>query len=257
MQDKIDSIYNEVKQNQNEIQKNNNNNASGKIKKNIDPKANAYNNNELEEIKKYIENGNVKSFLDYLDDNRAYLPKFLMLLTDEKYSNPKYIKNILNFIYSLISMSENLYRDLSQNMEILIDQLINFLLMNINNSFIVDMVKEIFNIIPSKINSEKYYKSISKYLNNNTNVILLQTLLICIKNNIINDKSKNLEKNLPYFIKDLLNMLNHPSSDVRKYAIYCCVELYMVLEHKFDPYLELLPKSQQNLINLFIKKKNG
>ena len=257
LQDKIDSIYNEVKQNQNEIQKNNNNNTSGKIKKNIDPKANAYNNNELDEIKKYIENGNVKSFLDYLDDNRAYLPKFLMLLTDEKYSNPKYIKNILNFIYSLISMSDNLSRDLSQNMEILIDQLINFLLMNINNSFIVDMVKEIFNIIPSKINSEKYYKSISKYLNNQTNVILLQNLLMCIKNNIINEKSKNLEKQLPFFINGILNLLNHPSSDVRKYAVYCCVELYMVLEHKFDVYLEMLPKSQQNLINLFIKKKNG
>ena len=260
--DKIDSIYQEIKQNQDNITKNNNNNnnnTSGKIKRIINPKSNTNNNNnnELNEIKKYIENGNVKSFLDYIDDNGTYLPQFFMLLTDENYSNTKYIKNILNFIYSLISLSENSYNEISQNMEILIDQLIKFLLININNSFLVDMVKEIFNIIPNKINSEKYYKSISKYLNNNTNVILLQTLLICIKNNIINDKSKNLEKNLPYFIKDLLNMLNHPSSDVRKYAIYCCVELYMVLEHKFDPYLELLPKSQQNLINLFIKKKNG
>ena len=45
-------------------------------------------------------------------------------------------------------------------------------------------------------------------------------------------------------------------SEVRKYAIYCCVEIYMVLGHKFDIYLELLPKNQQNLINIFIKKKN-
>ena len=79
---------------------------------------------------------------------------------------------------------------------------------------------------------------------------------MCIKNNVMNDKSKNLEKQLPYFIEGVLNLLNHQSSDVRKYAVYCCVEIYMVLGHKFDVYLELLPKSQQNLINLFIKKKN-
>ena len=105
-----------------------------------------------------------------------------MLLSDEKYTNPKYVKNILNLIYSLISLSNNFQDELSQYLEILIDYLIAFFIANINNSFIVDMVKEILNIMPNKINNEKYYKSLSKYLNNNTNEILLQTLLICIKN---------------------------------------------------------------------------
>ena len=261
-ENKNDSIFKEVKPNQErqEDTTKNNNNTTGKIKKIINPKSNSNNNNnnnnELIELKKYIENGNVKSFIDFLDNNKEYFPKFLLLLSDEEYSNQKYVKNILNLIYSLIALSNNLHDVISQYMEILIDQLISFFLMNINNSFIVDMVKEILNIMSNKINNEKYYKSISKYLNNKTNVILLQALLICIKNCIINDKSKNLEKQLPIFIKGIFNLLEHPSNDVRKYAIYCCVEIYIILEHKFDSYLELLPKNQQNLINLFIKKKN-
>ena len=242
-------------QNQNEINKSNNT-TCGKIKRIINPNKANINNNVIEEMKKYLENGNVKSFLDFLENNKSYLPHFLMLLTDEKFLNLKISKNFVNFIYSLISLPNNLYDEISQNMELLIDQLIHFLLININNSIIVDMVKEILNILPNKINSEKYYKTIAKYLDNKNNVILLQTLLMCIKTNVMNDKSKNLEKQLPHFINKILDLLNHPVNDIKNYAIYCCVEIYMVLGQKFDIYLELLPKKQQNLINLFIKKKN-
>ena len=238
-------------------QQNQNSNNCGKIKRIVNKSNISANSGSMEEMKSYIENGNVKSFLDYLENNRNYLPNFFMLLSDEKYSEFKYSKNLLNFIYSLISLPNNLNNEISQNMEILIEQLIHFFLMNVNNTLIIDLVKEILNILPNKTNSEKYYKSISKYLNAKNNAILLQALLMCIKNNVMNDKSKNLEKQLPYFIEGVLNLLNHQSSDVRKYAVYCCVEIYMVLGHKFDVYLELLPKSQQNLINLFIKKKNS
>ena len=245
---------NQQKENQNDGNKNNNN--CGKIKRIINPNKINSNNNASEEIKKYLENGNVKSFIDYIENNKSYLPNFLMLLSDEKYSNAIYTKNILHFIYSLISSPNDLVDELTQNMEILIDQLIHFFLLNIKNSLKVDVVKEILNLLPIKINNEKFYKSISKYLNKKNNVILLQTLLICIKNSVVNDKSKNLEKQLPHFINGVLDLIDHPMSEVRKYAIYCCVEIYMVLGHKFDIYLELLPKNQQNLINIFIKKKN-
>ena len=234
--------------------KNINTSNCGKIKRIINP--NKTNNNNSEEIKKYLENGNVKTFIDFLENNRTSMPNFFKLLTDEKYSAPKYLKNILNFIYSLISLPNDLHDDIAHNMEILVDQLIHFFLMNINNGLILDMVKEILNILPNKISNEKFYKSISKYLSSKNNSLLLQTLLICIKNNVMNDKSKNLEKQLPFFIDGVLNLLNHPMNEVKKYAIYCCVEIYMVLGHKFDIYLELLPKSQQNLINIFIKQKN-
>ena len=242
-------------QSQNEINKSNNA-TFGKIKRLINPNKSNINNNAIEEMKKYLENGNVKAFLDFLENNKSYLSHFLLLLTDEKYSNLKISKNFVNFIYSLISLPNNLHEELSQNMELLIDQIIHFFLININNTIIVDMLKEILNILPTKVNNDKYYESIAKYLDNKNNVILLQTLLICIRNNVMNDKSKNLEKQLPYFINKIFDLLNHQVNDIKNYAIYCCVEIYMVLGHKFDVYLELLPKKQQNLINLFIKKKN-
>ena len=242
--------------NQNEINKNDNA-PCGKIKRIINPNKAIINNNAIEEMKKYLENGNVKAFLDFLENNKSYLSHFLLLLTDEKYLNLKISKIFVNFIYSLISLPNNLHDEISQNIELLIDQLIHFFLININNTLIVDMVKEILNILPIKINSDKYYKSIAKYLDNKNNVILLQTLLICIRNNVMNDKSINLEKQLPYFINKLFDLLNHQVNDIKNYAIYCCVEIYMVLGRKFEVYLELLPKKQQNLINLFIKKKNS
>ena len=246
---------NQYNQNQNEQNKNNN---SSKLKKLIHQNKIVTNNsnNASEEIKKYLENGNVKSFIVYIENNKSYLPNFLMLLSDEKYLNSVYTKNILNFIYSIVSTQNNLKEELTQNMEILVDQLIKFFLINIKNSLKVDVVKEILNLLPIKINSENFYKSISKYLNKNSNVILLQALLICIKNSVVNDKSKNLESQLPLFINGVLDLLDHQMNDVRKYAIYCCVEIYMVLGHKFDNYLELLPKNQQNLINIFIKNKH-
>ena len=95
-----------------------------------------------------------------------------MFLSDEKYSNSKYSKNLLNFIYSLISLPSNFYNDILQNMELLIDQLIHFILININNSLIEDIVKEILDLLTSKIISEKYYKSIDNYLNNKNNINL-------------------------------------------------------------------------------------
>ena len=89
--------------NQNEINKIDNA-PCGKIKRIINPNKAIINNNEIEEMKKYLENGNVKAFLDFLENNKSYLSYFLMLLKDEKYLNLKISKIFVNFIYSLISL---------------------------------------------------------------------------------------------------------------------------------------------------------
>ena len=58
-------------------------------------------------MKKYLENGNMKAFLDFLENNKSYLSYFLLLLTDEKNLNLKLSKIFVNFIYSLISLPNN------------------------------------------------------------------------------------------------------------------------------------------------------
>ena len=176
-----------------------------------------------------------------------------MLLTEEK--NIKFIGNLLNFIFTIIALKTNLCKEINQNMEILISQLVKCFLQQLDNSAMTDIIKEILNILPQRTNSDKYYKIISKYLNLKNNEILLENLLICIKNNISNEKAENLENKLPLFIQSIFNMLNHDMSEIRKLSVYCILEIYKIIGNKFDIYIELLPKNQQNLIYNFIKKE--
>lgn len=244
------SINNNINSQQEKIQINNN---KGKIIKIVNKNNNNMNNYLPDEIKIYINNSNIKSFMDFIENNKSCLPNIFMLLTEEKNnSNIKFVKNLLNFIFALIALKNNLIFEITQNMEILISQLIKCFLQQINNSNITDIIKEILNVLSSKTNSDKFYKVISKYLNLKNNEILLETILICIKNSIINETSEKLETQLPLFINGVFNMLNHDINEIRKYAVYCCVEIYKIIGDNFDEYLKILPKNQQNLINNFI-----
>ena len=185
-----------------------------------------------------------------------YIPSFIMILSNEKYSDYKITKNYLNFIYALIS-NPKFNKEISKNMKKLIEQIINILQSNQNDSVIINSIKEILYILPNKINSDKYFKTISIYLNDKSDIILLQILLGSIKNYIIYDKNKNLERTMTYFIDGVLLLLDYQSSDIRKSAIYCCVEMYNILKDKFNIYYERMSKNTQNIINQLIKKKVG
>ena len=96
----------------------------------------------------------------------------------------------------------------------------------------------------------------------------METLLISIQNFIINNKSrkklkvenndnKNLENLLNCFINEVFNLLKHQNSEIRKRAVYCCVEIHLVMGKEFENYLGKIPKNQQNLIKLSLKKRTG
>ena len=59
------------------------------------------------------------------------------------------------------------------------------------------------------------------------------------------------------FITSIFNLLKHENSEIRKRAVYCCVEIHLIIGKEFEPYLMKIPNAQQNLIRLFIKKRNG
>ena len=188
-------------QNQPNINNNKNTNSnishtnSGKIKKYIHKNSSDSSNIPIpDEIKIYVSNENIKGFIDFLENNKSYIPNCLMLLSDEKISNNfKFIKNLLNFIFTIIALQTNLNKEIIQTMEILISNLLKCYLQYIDNPKIVDIIKEILNILPQRTNSDKYYKIISKYLNLKANENLLETILICLQNNISNEKEQNLE----------------------------------------------------------------
>ena len=235
---------------------NNENNSSIIINNNLSVEANDY-EEVPQEIITFLEQGDIESFKKYLEEYKNLVPSFLLLLSDSQYNINKYIDNLINFTYSLISTAETFIPDLNQVIELFINQIIHLLLTNKKNNAIVQATKEILSISPLKLNSEKYFKTISQYLNARNDPILLELLLISIKNFILNNKIQNLEKFLPYFIEEVIGLINHRVKEVKEEAVYCCVEVFMVLGHKFNVYFDMLNKSQQNLINFFIKKRTG
>ena len=234
-------------------------------RKNSETKLNNTNNSTEEdyeelpqEIFKFIESNDITGFKSYLEQNKNLIPSFLLLLSDNGYTEIKYIENLINFTYALISSSDDIFiPDLDKCIELFINQVIHILLTNLKNENIVKTSNDILIMTPMKLNSEKFFKTIAQYLTSKNDEILLKTLLHSIKNFILDNKTKNLEKVLPYFSENLLGLINHTSKEIKEEAVYCCVEIIMVVGYKFDKYLELLPKNQQNLINFFIKKRTG
>ena len=234
-------------------------------RKNSETKLNNTNNSTEEdyeelpqEILNFIESNDITGFKSYLEKNKNLIPSFLLLLSDNGYTEIKYIENLINFTYALISSSGDIFiPDLDKCIELFINQVIHILLTNLKNENIVKSANDILIMTPMKLNSEKFFKTIAQYLTSKNDEILLKTLLHSIKNFILDNKTKNLEKVLPYFSENLLGLINHTSKEIKEEAVYCCVEIIMVVGYKFDKYLELLPKSQQNLINFFIKKRTG
>ena len=209
-----------------------------------------------EDIRKSIESNDVEGFKTCLEKNKKILPSFLLLLSDNEYI--KYTENLINFTYALIiSKSDKFISDLDKCVELFVNQVIYILLTNLKNQNIIKVANDILIMTPLKLNSEKYFKTISQYLNTKSAELLLITLLHSIKNFVLDNQTKYLEKFLPYFAENLLSLINHKSKEIKEEAVHCCVEIIMVVGYKFDKYLELLPKSQQNLINLFIKKRTG
>ena len=211
-----------------------------------------------EEIMNFIESNDLEGFKTSLDKNKNLIPSFLFLLSDNEFTDIKYIEIIINFTYALLSASGDTYiSDLDKCIELFINQVIHIILTNLKNENIIKIANDILVMTPMKLNSEKFFKTISQYLNIKSDDVLLGILLRSIKNFILDNKTKFLEKVLPYFAENLLGLINHSTKEIKEEAVHCCVEIIMVVGYKFDNYLELLPKNQQNLINFFIKKRTG
>ena len=207
------------------------------------------------EIGTAIKTGDIKLFINYINNNISYIPEYLLLLSNPKFNGSIYSINLINFTYYLLSNKKYINK-LNSCVELITNQTIHLFLTNTSNKNAINSIKDILNIIPFKLDSKKFLKSISNYLNNNTDIILLQSLIICIKNFIQNNKSENLEELLPLFIDNLFSLFNHSLEEIRKHAVVCCSKIYSILGRKFDTYLLKLPKNHQNWIHIFVNKKN-
>ena len=120
--------------------------------------------------------------------------------------------------------------------------------------------------MPIFLNSEKCLTSMAKYLTTETDDHTLELLILSLekfclnyntKVNNTNKEKESLPNLLNYFISEIFNLLKHQNSEIRKRALFCCVEIYTVIGKEFDNFVSKLPNAQQNLIRLYIKKKLG
>lgn len=190
------------------------------------------------------------SFVDYLhSDPHFNTENFLLALNKIKYDQVFFI---LNHIYFLLDSEEHKYL-LADYYSLFINRII-FLLDKFFTEY-SEQIKEIIQMIPVKLDKELFLQLIPKYITGRQSPHIVQILLLSINSVINHIEQENLLLLLPSFVETLFNTLNHHISDVRKYAVYCVVDLYLILGKDFDVYLNELNPSQKNLINIYVKKK--
>ena len=218
-----------------------------------------------EEIKMSIQNNNYDQYILYMEEHKSYIPEFILLLSNKKYSDDKSTITLLNFIKNLLNIN-NFSIDLNACINLMVKQLIHILTSHKNNDKIVELIKTILSDMPMNLNANKTLSSMAKFLNIDNESQILEILLISIQNFIINSKNKKTNKYsnneaisvkslLDLFISEIFNLLKHQNSEIRKRAVYCCVEIHFAIGKDFEPFLNQIPKNQQNLIRLFIKKR--
>ena len=218
-----------------------------------------------EEIKMSIQNNNYDQYILYMEEHKSYIPEFILLLSNKKYSDDKSTITLLNFTKNLLNIN-NFSIDLNACINLMVKQLIHILTSHKNNDKIVELIKTILSDMPMNLNANKTLSSMAKFLNIDNESQILEILLISIQNFIINSKNKKTNKYsnneaisvkslLDLFISEIFNLLKHQNSEIRKRAVYCCVEVHFAIGKDFEPFLNQIPKNQQNLIRLFIKKR--
>lgn len=218
------------------------------------------------EIKMSIQNNSLEQYLLYMEEHKSYVPEFFLLLSDKKYNDEKLSSTLLRFVKVLLN-SDKFSIDLNPCVNLIVKQLIYLLSLHKNNHEIIELIKNILSEMPIYLNSEKSLSSISKFLTMDSDTNIIEILLLSIENYIINlkNKKKNNSNNdnvpfvnlLDYFITEVFDLLKHQNSEIRKRAVYCCVEIHLLIGKEFEPFLNKIPSAQQNLIKLFIKKRMG
>ena len=217
------------------------------------------------DIKLSIQNNNLEQYILYMEEHKSYIPEFILLLSNKKYNDDKSTFTLLNFTKNLCN-SNNFFIDLNACINLMVKQLIYILTSHKNNEKIIELIKNILTDMITNLNADKTLSSMAKFLNIDNDSIILETVLVSIQNYIINNKNRkknkkdnsekmNFETLLNCFINEVFNLLKHQNSEIRKRAVYCCVEINLAIGKEFENYLEKIPKTQQNLIRLYLKKR--
>ena len=217
------------------------------------------------EIKTAIKNNDIEQYLLYIRKHKSYIPDFILLLSNKKYSEQKYIIILLNFLKNILNNTD-FSIDLDTCINLILKQIKLILNTFKNNQKIEELIKNILSDMPIYLNSEKCLSSMAKYLTSDTDVPFLDILILSLEDFVKNYKNKKeginiemkpLQDLLNFFINEIFNLLKHQNSEIRKRALFCCLEVYTVIGKEFETFMAKIPNAQQNLIKLYIKKRIG
>ena len=217
------------------------------------------------EIKSAIKNNDSEQYLFYIQKHKSYIPDFMSLLSNKKYSEQKYILTLLNFTKTILNNADFAI-DLNTCINLMIKQMIFISNSNKDNQKIQELINNILSEMPIFLNSEKCLSSMAKYLTIDNDTSILEIIILSLENFAknykqkaegINKEIKPLKSLLDLFIFDIFNLLKQQNNEIRKRALYCCLEIYTAIGKEFDPLLKKLPNAQQNLIRLYMKKRTG
>ena len=217
------------------------------------------------EIKTAIKNNDLEQYLLYMRKHKSYIPEFILLLSNKKYLDQKYVLTLLNFTRNILTNTD-FSIDLDTCINLILKQILFIFNSHKKNQKIEDLIKNILSDMPIYLNAQKCLSSMAKYLTSETDVSFLDILILSLENFVknykdkmesINKEIKPLKDLLDFFIMEIFNLLKHQNSEIRKRALFCCLEIYGVIGKEFEPFIAKIPNAQQNLIKLYIKKRIG
>ena len=217
------------------------------------------------EIKTAIKNNDLEQYMLYMRKHKSYIPEFILLLSNKKYLDQKYVLTLLNFTRNILTNTD-FSIDLDTCINLILKQILFIFNSHKKNQKIEDLIKNILSDMPIYLNAQKCLSSMAKYLTSETDVAFLDILILSLENFVknykdkmesINKEIKPLKDLLDFFIMEIFNLLKHQNSEIRKRALFCCLEIYGVIGKEFEPFIAKIPNAQQNLIKLYIKKRIG
>jgi len=252
-------IGNQININMNSLNINNSNNLSntGNLFCDLNQEVNM-------EIIKICLSKDIKYCVDYISKDTNCLKQFLIGMTKIKVESSQDLIKCFEILINLIQNKKKVFGDY---MEFLLSSLINIITKydkynsdkHDNNDIsgvkeLKDYLDRIFDGIIENPNNDIFLQLAPKFLENQTSTAL-NFLLSSISKVISKIDPENLLILIPTVIDPLISLLNYQIADTRKLAVFCIVDLYIILGSDFEVFLENLTQNQRNLINIYIKKR--
>ncbi|WVZ74590.1 hypothetical protein U9M48_022754 [Paspalum notatum var. saurae] len=179
----------------------------------------------------------------------------------------KYFDQILTTVLETVDDSDSSAREISlllvaemlHNQKDSMEQSIEVVLQKLLNVAIDDCAKvsneghRCLNVILAKYDPFRCLSIIVPLLSS-ANEKTLVICINCLTKLVGRLPQEELAIQLPSFLPTLFDAFSNQSPDVRKAAVFCLVEIYIMLGKAFGPYLEGLSSTQQRLVTIYANR---